>query len=208
MDLVRWPTALSPLVLFRGLRNSARAAAGVATDSVPIWLYGAHWVELPLPPGAVAVLGIHPAPPPADDVFDALHNPEQKSFFNPAGLRRRKTQKKPKAEETKKEKKKGGGFFGKKKKGGDGDGDGDAARGGGARRRTGRRLGAGGGGACRPQPVEGGARRAAASVRPVVRRVDGRAEGRGPPGRRRRPRDAGGRVGRRRYGRRPHGRVR
>ena len=109
-------SALSPLVLFRGLRNSARAAAGVATDSVPIWLYGAHWVELPLPPGAVAVLGIHPAPPPADDVFDALHNPEQKSFFNPAGLRRRKTQKKPKAEEKKKEKKKkGGGFFGKKK---------------------------------------------------------------------------------------------
>ena len=134
-------SALSPLVLFRGLRNSARAAAGVATDSVPIWLYGAHWVELPLPPGAVAVLGIHPAPPPADDVFDALHNPEQKSFFNPAGLRRRKT-KKPKAEK-KKEKKKGG-FFGKKKKGGDGAGDGDGDAAAGARR--GRRLGAGGGG--------------------------------------------------------------
>ena len=202
-------SALSPLVLFRGLRNSARAAAGVATDSVPIWLYGAHWVELPLPPGAVAVLGMRTRrrrPPTTCSTRCTTPSRRASSTRRPPPAQ---DVEKAEGEGRKKEKKKGGRLLRQEE---------EAPR---RRRRRRRRRRGGGAPAAAP---------AAASVRVEEVRVD-RNPSRAARDARRRAfaqsydalmaelRDAGrpgaggasragGRVGRRRYGRRPHGRVR
>ena len=85
--------ALGIFFLYRGLKASAPAARGYASRAMPLWLSGSAWGEIALPAGAVAVLSLHPRPPRADTVFDAIHGVVRAPKPKPPGLFARMAQK-------------------------------------------------------------------------------------------------------------------